>query len=87
MKNTLKSLVTIIFVTTLCLTLCLSAFAYDVKDAETKADALSALGLFKGTDLGYELDKPLTRVQALVMLVRLSGNEIEARYFHSFTFR
>lgn len=39
------------------------------------ADILHDLDLFKGTDLGYELDKPFTREQAATMLVRLSGAE------------
>ncbi|MBE6631887.1 MAG: hypothetical protein E7623_04220 [Ruminococcaceae bacterium] len=44
-----------------------------------EADALNTLGLFKGTDNGYELDKAPTRAQAAVMLVRLLGKEGPAR--------
>lgn len=43
-----------------------------------KADALYNLGLFKGTTAGYELDKIPTRVQGLVMLIRLLGEEDKA---------
>lgn len=39
------------------------------------ADKLNKLGLFLGTENGYELDKPLTREQSAVMLVRLLGVE------------
>lgn len=51
-----------------------SAFAayYD-----TQADSLNELGLFRGTDNGYELDQPSTRAQAAVMLVRMLGKEAE----------
>lgn len=55
-------------------------FAYDPAEAELKANALNTLGLFKGTDKGYELEKPLTRLEALIMLIRLSGNEMNALY-------
>jgi lysophospholipase L1-like esterase len=44
-----------------------------------KADILYALGLFKGTDKGYELDRTPTRTEALVLLVRLLGKEVEAK--------
>lgn len=57
-----------------------SVFAYDPTEAQLKADTLNALGLFKGTDKGYELEKPLTRLEALIMLIRLSGNEMNALY-------
>ena len=48
------------------------------KTTEQKADALYVLGLFKGTNKGYELDKNLTREQGIVMLLRLIGKEAEA---------
>ncbi|MCK9479613.1 MAG: S-layer homology domain-containing protein [Firmicutes bacterium] len=42
-----------------------------------KADILYNLGLFKGTDEGYELTATFTRVQAAVMIVRFLGLEDE----------
>ena len=42
------------------------------------ADTLNALGLFKGTGSGYDLDKTPDRTQGLVMLIRLLGKEAEA---------
>lgn len=42
------------------------------------ADALNQMGLFSGTDKGYELDRAPTRAEAAVMLVRLLGGEKEA---------
>lgn len=42
------------------------------------ADALNQMGLFSGTDKGYELDREPTRAEAAVMLVRLLGGEKEA---------
>ena len=52
------------------------------------ANALNALGLFRGTGAGYELDKIPTRIQGLVMLIRLLGEEnsaLESSASHSFT--
>lgn len=52
------------------------------------ADALSALGLFQGTESGYSLERPATRVEGLVMLIRLLGEEKEALSYkgkHPFT--
>ncbi|MGI5979446.1 MAG: FG-GAP repeat domain-containing protein [Oscillospiraceae bacterium] len=49
--------------------------AYD----STKADKLNALGLFKGTDKGYDLDRAATRSEAAVMLIRLLGKETKAQ--------
>ena len=48
------------------------------EEAQRAADALFLLGLFKGTDKGYELDKPLTREQGVTMLIRAMGNESKA---------
>ena len=43
-----------------------------------KADALKEIGLFSGTDKGYELDRAPTRVEGAIMLLRLMGKEQEA---------
>lgn len=44
-------------------------------DNTVKANTLYELGLFRGTDTGYDLDKTLTREQAVTILVRLLGEE------------
>ena len=56
--------------------LAISAFAADFTHC---ADALHELGLFQGTESGYELDRAPSRVEAGVMLVRLLGAEEEAQ--------
>ncbi len=38
-------------------------------------DALYSLGLFRGTETGYELDRQSTRIEGVVMLLRLLGEE------------
>lgn len=53
----------------------MSAFA---AEHTKEADALNAVGLFKGTEKGYELDKTFTRAEGAAMIVRLLGKEKEA---------
>lgn len=59
-----------------CVLLTISAFAADFTHC---ADALHELGLFQGTEKGYELDRKPTRAEAAVMLVRLLGAEDAAK--------
>ena len=62
--------------------LALTAFAADFTHC---ADALNELGLFQGTDSGYELDRAPNRTEAGVMLVRLLGAEEEALAAEAYT--
>lgn len=68
---------------TLLLTFLLPAAALCVNAAASDYDAaakeLSAIGMFRGTDRGFELDRAPTRSEAAIMLVRLYGAEEEAR--------
>ena len=51
------------------------------------ADALNSLGLFNGTDQGYQLNQQLRRSDGVVLLVRLLGKEANAgngKYGHPF---
>ena len=57
------------------------ALAYDADKALTQAEALNALGLLQGTNNGYELDRAPTRMDSLVMLLRMTGVESNARFF------
>ena len=68
--------------------LCMPTFAVSEKTPVKIADALHSLGLFQGTDLGYELDRSLTREQGVTMVVRLTGKEQTAlaqNIAHQFT--
>lgn len=53
-----------------------SAFAANYTNC---ADSLHEMGLFQGTQSGYDLDRTPTRAEAAVMLVRLLGKEAEAK--------
>lgn len=67
-----------ILLTALALTaaLCVSASASSFDDA---ARELSAIGMFRGTGAGFDLDSAPTRGQAAIMLVRLFGAETRAQ--------
>jgi hypothetical protein len=45
---------------------------------EMHAEKLSTIGIFKGTENGYELERQPTRLEGLIMLIRLLGKENEA---------
>lgn len=95
----MKRILSAVLAVTLLLALCLTPAAGaepeqlyhgsdDMALAESYADILYQLGLFKGTEKGYELDRNLTRIEAVIMLVRLLGKEEEAmaqNYSHPFT--
>ena len=42
------------------------------------AEKLSGLGVFRGTGTGFELEREPTRLEGLIMLIRLLGKESEA---------
>lgn len=53
-----------------------------------EASLLKEIGLFKGSDVGFELERNATRAEAAVILVRLLGAEEEANanhYVHPFS--
>ncbi len=55
---------------------------------QSYAEGLCKLGLFLGTDAGFELDRALTRTEAVVMTLRTMGKADEAAEYpktHSFT--
>ena len=79
-----------IFITALVLslagTVCVSAA--DLSTANAKAEVLKYLNLFKGSDAGLELERAPTRIESLVSLIRLCGNEkaaLDGAWEHPFT--
>ena len=70
MKRTITALLLVLAVFILSVT----CFAVDNSDINT-ADALNELGLFLGTENGYELEKGLTRAEGVTLLVRMIGKE------------
>ncbi len=85
-----KRIVSLIMVLLLCFSFVpISTNALSNYDeAMKKATALDSLGLFEGTDNGYELDKNLTRAEMTVLFLRLTGEEsvaLSERKPHPFT--
>jgi len=80
-----KSVFTLAIVMVISLSLMVTSLA---SNFEHLAQDLQDLGLFQGTNEGFELDRQPTRVESLVMLLRLLGLEEEALasdYAHPFT--
>jgi len=65
---------------TVFLTVGFTVSSQELSETES-AEKLCALGLFKGTDNGFELEKSADRSQMLVMLLRLLGEENAALSF------
>ncbi len=66
--------------------LCMTGAA-GLDKGENAARALNYLGLFKGTEKGYRLEKELNRAEAVTMIIRLMGCEddaLECTYSHPF---
>ena len=86
MKKIFATLITVVL---LCVFFCLSASAGDVDIHHEKcAEALRELNLFRGTDKGFELERPMTRAEAAAMLVRFLGAEktaMNGNFTHPFT--
>lgn len=72
----MKKIISLLLVVCM-LAACCTAFAAELT-TEQKADALFLMGIFKGTDKGYELDNMTTREQGVTMIVRVLGKETDA---------
>lgn len=73
----MKRFLTLLF-TTLLLTMALCVTA-SASDFDAVAEDLSAIGMFRGTANGFELDRAPTRSEAAIMMVRLYGAEEKAK--------
>lgn len=87
----MRKLVSIFVIMSLVITAFGSSFATNaasgVKYTEY-AEKLKEVGVFQGSDKGFELEKEPTRLEGAVMFVRLLGGEEEAlasNYAHPFT--
>lgn len=81
MKRIYRSCVAVLLLLAMLLS-CVPALAAGSSHSYTtlqKAEALKTLGLFQGTNKGFELEGTLTREQAVTLIVRLLGAEAEAK--------
>ncbi len=77
MKKIIFSMIVLFVILSCLISTTVGASVVDKRDA---AEALNELSLFKGTDKGYELEKGLTRAEAVTMVVRFLGDEQAAIY-------
>ena len=56
-------------------------FSVSALASEDYAQKLKDLGVFQGTDKGFELDRQPTRIEGLVIMLRLLGEEENAKQF------
>lgn len=75
----MKKQATVISLTLVMLLLLASSVFGDSASQQKQADTLKALGLFTGTEQGYQLEAVFTRAQGTAMLLRLAGEEDEAK--------
>jgi len=81
MRQITRRLGSLVLALALALGCAVPALAAPAKsDVEKQAEALRTLDLFRGSNGDFQLDAAPNRMQALVMLLRLSGKEWEARY-------
>ena len=73
----MKRFLSLLF-TSLLLSICLCVTA-SASDYNAAAEDLSAIGMFRGTENGFELDRAPTRSEAAILLVRLYGAEETAK--------
>lgn len=76
MRN-LKKLFAVVMVVAMLASIMVPALAADGVQYEAEAEMLKDLGLFKGTNKGFELEGELTREQALALMIRVMGLEAE----------
>lgn len=74
-KLFIKNLMMLTLILSISLSSISLSFAKEKGDYVKNAESLKALGLFLGTNKGFELNRKSNRVQAAVMLVRLLGAE------------
>ncbi len=88
MSHLMKKLLFLSFVMVIGFALSSGGFAGEASKYTDQAEILKKLGLFSGTDAGFELDRAPKRVEAAAMLVKFLGAEDEAKkmkYAHPFT--
>lgn len=76
--NSIKKVISIFLVLIFCLNISSQGVASVNNKYLSQAETLKSLGLFIGTNKGFELEKTSTRAEAAVMLVRLLGAENDA---------
>ena len=74
-----KRITSLIIVIALVFSVATFTFAAQEETFTAQAETLKSLGLFLGSEIGFELDRTATRAEIAVMMVRLLGKEAEAK--------
>ncbi len=83
-----KKIISFLLVLVLVLGMATTAFAEEPITTLDRANALNELGLFAGTDKGFDLENMPNRTQAIIFLLRMLGDEKlaqESSYVSPFT--
>lgn len=75
----MRKIVSLILALVMVLSMIIPASAAENGKYLKEAEQLQLLGVFQGTSNGFELDRQPTRIEGLVMLIRLLGKEVEAK--------
>lgn len=76
MKKRYISMILVLFIILSSFT---PVLATEKSDYLEQAEKLKLLGVFQGTNKGFELNREATRIEGLIMLIRLLGKEEEAK--------
>ncbi len=74
-----KRFTSIILILAIILSTFTPVLATENSDYLNQAENLKLLGVFQGTNNGFELDREATRVEGVIMLIRLLGKEEKAK--------
>lgn len=80
-----KKFMSVLLVLAIILSIFINVLATDKVSYTDEAEKLQLLGLFSGTDNGFDLNKEATRLEGLAMLVRLIGEEEQSKQFKNET--
>lgn len=70
-----KRFLSVIIIITIILSTFIPVLAIEKGNYLKEAEKLKSIGVFQGSDLGLELDREATRIEGIVMLIRLLGKE------------
>lgn len=83
----MKKLISAVILVTMIFSCAISFAKEDIQITEKKAEVLSCLNILKGDEHGFRLNDTSTRLEAIIIFIRLAGNEknaIEGNLQHPF---
>ncbi len=74
----MKKFISAVIMVTMIFSCAISFAKEDIKVTEKKAEVLSCLNILKGDEHGFRLNDTSTRLEAIIIFIRLAGNEQNA---------